>query len=362
MVNMKRGTWLAIALTLLMVSLVSMLLPVLTYELNGREIASFNVLDVAGQSLELTAILSTYTGELSLDIDPWVATLLAVLAGASVVAAFAGVITVSAQRPNRWQYLMAMTGLVGTLIPSVVIYVILILSLRYFPGTFRCGVYPIVTPIAMCICVYMVTHRYRHSRAQLYAQMAAEKHWRNPGGLLPDSVYDENANGNGYRFSARRPESLYPNCGAKQPENLAAPVRTASRKRGWMCLLLIICCIGLLCAVLVWSPEDVGVPKALCGTWMRYNSELQSQSYIRLESNGRVTVQALFGGLYEGTWSASETSTGYVIRMNLTGFFASGISTEDVTLIVQINGEYMKMDWYSTARISLEWGQWYKRS
>ncbi len=90
MVNMKRGTWLAIALTLLMVSLVSMLLPVLTYELNGREIASFNVLDVAGQSLELTAILSTYTGELSLDIDPWVATLLAVLAGASVVAVFDG--------------------------------------------------------------------------------------------------------------------------------------------------------------------------------------------------------------------------------------------------------------------------------
>lgn len=362
MVNMKRGTWLAIALTLLMVSLVSMLLPVLTYELNGREVASFNVLDIAEQSLELTAILSTYTGQLSLDIDPWVATLLAVLAGASVVAAFAGVITVSAQRPNRWQYMMAMTGLVGTLIPSVVIYVILILSIRYFPGTFRCGVYPIVTPIAMGICVYMVTHRYRHSRAQLYAQMAAEKHWSNPGSLLQDSAYDENANGNGYRFSAQRPESFCPNCGAKLPENLAAPVRPVARKRGWMCLLLIICCIALLCAVLAWRPEDASTPTALCGTWTRYNSELQCQSYIRLESNGQVTVQALFGGLYEGTWSASEGKTGYVIRMNLTGYFAGGTSTEDVALIAQINGAYMKMDWYSIDSISLEWGQWYKRS
>lgn len=180
---MKRGTWLGVALACLLISIISMFLPVLTYEYaDGRTVIEFSVLDFLDPD-ELTDVLSQYTGAFAVKVDSSVAVILACLAVLAIVAAFVGVITMSVQRPNKWQFVLAMIGLVGTAIPSILVFAAVLLSVRYFPGTFSCGVYPVITPISMVVCMYMVTHRHRHTQAELEAEKRAAQHWHAPGDI-----------------------------------------------------------------------------------------------------------------------------------------------------------------------------------
>lgn len=169
---MKRSTWLGITLSCLSLSILSMFLPVLTYvQPDGTEQA-FNIVRVMQQD-ELAQILGQYTGSFVLEIDKSVLSLLAVIALLAVAAAFAGVITMSAQRPNNSQFVLAVVGLVGTMIPSILIFAAVILSKSYFPGSFHFGAYPVITPITMGICIYMVGRKHRYTKAELEAQRRA---------------------------------------------------------------------------------------------------------------------------------------------------------------------------------------------
>lgn len=180
---MKRSTWLSVTLLCLMLSIISMFLPVLTYEYaGGKRVVDFSVLDFFEPD-ELSEVLSYYTGSFSLTVDSSVATFLAILAVLAIVAAFVGVITMSAQRPNKWQFILSIVGLVGTLIPSVLVFTAVLLSFDYFPGTFSFGVYPVITPISMGICMYMVTRKHKRTQAELEAEKRAAQHWHAPGDL-----------------------------------------------------------------------------------------------------------------------------------------------------------------------------------
>lgn len=180
---MKRSTWLGVALSCLLFSVISMFLPVLKYEYaNGIKTVEFSVLDFLDPD-ELTKVLSQYTGSFRMNVDSTVAVFLACLAGLAIVAAFVGVITMSVQRPNKWQFVLAMIGLVGTVIPSILVFAAVLLSVRYFPGTFSCGAYPIITPLSMGVCIYMVTYKHRRSQAELEAEKRAAQHWHAPGDI-----------------------------------------------------------------------------------------------------------------------------------------------------------------------------------
>lgn len=167
----KNIQWLLPVLTCIIASVASVFLPVLTYKYPKGWSMSFNIFDFLEPG-KLAKVLSTYTGAFSMDIDPVVVTILAIAAVLAIVAAFVGVITMSMQRPNTWQFVLALIGIIGTAIPSVLVFLAVILSKNYFPGTFSFGVYPIITPIAMVLCLITVTQKHRKTQAE---RLAAEK-------------------------------------------------------------------------------------------------------------------------------------------------------------------------------------------
>lgn len=178
----KSIQWLLPVLTCLVASVVSVFLPILTYEYPNGHSSSFNLFGFLNPD-EFSDILLTYSGDFSLDIDPVVAAILAVAAVLSIIAAFTGVITMSRQRPNTWQFVLALMGIIGTAIPSLLIFLAVILSNNYFPGTFRFGVYPIITPIAMVLCMITVTRKHRKTQAELRAAEQAKGLIRRGGDL-----------------------------------------------------------------------------------------------------------------------------------------------------------------------------------
>ncbi len=183
--------WLMPVLACIVASVLSLFLPVLVYETDcpcchrcpGTYSASFNIISFAAQSLELQDILADYSGPLHMNIDRVWLTLLAILAVLAIVAALVGVCTMSLQRPNKWQFIMALGGIIGTAIPAFIVLLAVVLSQEYFPGTFRCGVYPIVTPVAMVMCMLTVTKKHKRTQEEILAAERAKDLIR-PGGDL----------------------------------------------------------------------------------------------------------------------------------------------------------------------------------
>lgn len=179
---MKRNLWLYIVLLCIGASVLSLFLPVVIYVYPDGARVSFNVLSFLDPT-ELSEVLSTYTGSFRVDIDDGVATALGIMAVLAIAAALTGVITMSRQRPNRWQFVLALAGIIGTAIPSVLILVMAVMSVNYFPGSFYPGTYPVVTLVTMVICMVTVTRKHQLTREQLRTVEAAKALIR-PGGDL----------------------------------------------------------------------------------------------------------------------------------------------------------------------------------
>lgn len=179
----KNIQWLLPVLTCIVASVASVVLPVLTYIYpNGKKV-SFNLFSFTEPSKDFTDILASYDGPYGMDIDEIWLTILAVLAVLAIVAAFIGVITMSLQRPNTWQFVLALVGIIGTAIPAVIVIIAAPISQQFLPGTFQFGVYPIITPIAMVMCMITVTRKHKRTQAELRAAEKAKGLIR-PGGDL----------------------------------------------------------------------------------------------------------------------------------------------------------------------------------
>lgn len=178
----KNIQWLLPVIICIIASVASVFLPVLSYTYPNGENVSFNIFGFV-EPVELGRILGTYTGPFSMNIDSAVVVILAIAAVLAIVAAFVGVITMSLQRPNTWQFILALAGIIGTAIPSVLVFLAVILSKNYFSGTFSFGVYPIITPIAMVLCMITVTKKHRKTQAELRAAEKAKGLIRRGGDL-----------------------------------------------------------------------------------------------------------------------------------------------------------------------------------
>lgn len=178
----NRKLWLSITLVCLFFSIISLFFPILTYIYPSGKSQSFNIFKFLKPD-ELGNVLSQYTGSFALAIEKQDIPFFAAIAVFSIVAAFAGVITMSAQRPNFWQFVMSMVGLIGTLIPSVLLFIVVISSINYFPGSFQFGAYPIITPFAMGICMYMVTRKHKLTQEEIQAEKIAAQYLHTMGDL-----------------------------------------------------------------------------------------------------------------------------------------------------------------------------------
>ena len=88
-------------------------LPVLTYTYPNGQSTSFHVFGFI-EPIELSEILGTYSGAFVVNIDQVAVTILAVAAVLAIFAAFVSVITMFLQRPNTWQFVLALVGIIGT--------------------------------------------------------------------------------------------------------------------------------------------------------------------------------------------------------------------------------------------------------
>lgn len=179
----KNITWLLPVLIMLVASVASMFLPVLTYAYPTGDLERFNVISFVQPPDSLMWILGDYSGSFVIDVNETVIVIAAIVAVLAIIAAFTGVITMSLQRQNTWQFVLALVGIIGTALPSVLIFLAVLLSKNYFPGTFRLGVYPIITPIAMVLCMITVTRKHKRTQAELQAMEKAKGLIR-PGGDL----------------------------------------------------------------------------------------------------------------------------------------------------------------------------------
>lgn len=178
----NKKTWLTITLMCLFLSVISLVFPILTYVYPSGRSQPFNLFKFLNPE-ELGDVLSQYTGSFALAIEEQDIPVFATIGVLSIVAAFVGVITLSIQRPNLWQFVLAMAGLIGTLIPSVLLFVVVISSIDYFPGSFKFGAYPVVTPISMGICIYMVTRKRKLTQEEIEAEKKAARYLRSLGDL-----------------------------------------------------------------------------------------------------------------------------------------------------------------------------------
>ena len=106
---MKRNIrWLLPLIICIVASVASVFLPVLSYTYKvgtyyGLTV-KFNIIDFIEPSEEFVDIMATYSGPWTVYIDEVWLTILSILAVLAIIAAFVGVITMSRQRPNTWQF------------------------------------------------------------------------------------------------------------------------------------------------------------------------------------------------------------------------------------------------------------------
>lgn len=173
----NKKTWLSITLLCLGFSILSLFFPILTYTYPSGSKQSFNLIGFMNPQA-FGKVLNQYTGPYKLIIDRQYIPVLAAVALLAIAAAFVGVITMSAQRSNRWQFVMAMAGLIGTVIPSVALFIVVLSSVHDFPGSFQFGAYPVITLISMGICIFMVTRKRKLTKEEIIAEQIASKHLR----------------------------------------------------------------------------------------------------------------------------------------------------------------------------------------
>ena len=155
------------ALGWIALSVASMFLSVISYTPPGAEKITYALQDIIGGTYFYKHVLNQYTGPIPVEIGTWALTVLCILAIASILAASVGIVLLSRQRPTKWPYIMTLIGTVGTAIPSLLIFAAVLVSLRYFPGKIGLGFYPIVTPIAMGLCLWIVVAERRRTMRAL---------------------------------------------------------------------------------------------------------------------------------------------------------------------------------------------------
>ncbi len=171
---MEKKKWFYVAISGLLVSILSLFTSIITYTAPGGRSTSYSLQDLLTSNSFRDNVLSQYTGPVLWEMGGATVSLLAFLAVAAVLCAVVGLLTLRAQRPNTWQFVLTVAGLAGTAFPSFLVLLAVALSGDYFYGTISCGIAPIVTPIAMVVCIRAVIRRRNKVLEELRAELEAE--------------------------------------------------------------------------------------------------------------------------------------------------------------------------------------------
>ena len=178
----KGNTWLWIALLWIAISIFSMFIGVVSYTTPAGVKTTYAIQDLINGVSFSKEVLYQYTGSFSIYIGTWALTLLCVLAICAILSALIGILIMSKQRPVRWPFVMTVIGVVGTSIPALLILFATVVSASSFPGRIAPGFYPIVTPVAVLLCLFIVIKE-RKRIAKANADIRENAYIR-PGGDL----------------------------------------------------------------------------------------------------------------------------------------------------------------------------------
>lgn len=158
----------------LAVSILSLFTTIIGYKNGNGEYKAFSVLDLVSSGEFEEFVGSEYTGTVYIAIQGTVLHIFVVVGIAAIFCVVIGLATLSSQKKNVWPFIMTLIGLIGTMVPSILILVFVLALNNNYIGTLSCGVYPIITPIAMIISIIASTQMFRRNRAYVKKLKAAE--------------------------------------------------------------------------------------------------------------------------------------------------------------------------------------------
>lgn len=198
----KKKTWMYIAIGAIILSVVSLFLPVITYQNSNGNVYSFNILKVIFNGSDfIDYVLMDNDGSFAAKVNnPALVSLLsmssndalpkllialvAIIGVGAIVASFLGIRSMSKQYESAWPFRLTIIGLVLTAIPALAILILTLISKGYFANTIRLGAYVFITPLAMIAAIITVTNRHKMSLQEKQIQEEAKQYLRPAGDLI----------------------------------------------------------------------------------------------------------------------------------------------------------------------------------
>ena len=197
----KKKGWMIVSVGAIILGIVSLFLPVITYRNSNGTTYSYNVVKMLNASDFLNNVMSDNSGKVfqksdstivsyfsSLNADDFLPTFLTVtitIVGViAIILSFIGIRSMSKQYESAWPFRLTIIGLIGTAIPAIALLIILAVSKKYLNSGIGMGAYVYITPLAMIAAIITVTNRHRLSVDEQRAQVEARQYLY-PAGDLP---------------------------------------------------------------------------------------------------------------------------------------------------------------------------------
>ena len=148
----------------------------------------YNILGILDRNAFEKTVLREYTGtafqRIDFEAETAIVVALCIIGVTAIVLTLIGISIMSKQYESNKPFFLTVCGIIGTVIPSLVLFVLYSISKNDFPGHLRLGAYIVVTPVAMLIAYINVTNRHRLTQQELRIRKEAEAYIR-PAEDLP---------------------------------------------------------------------------------------------------------------------------------------------------------------------------------
>lgn len=156
----------ALAYSGLVISILSAFTTIIGYTNSANKHRTFSLLDFLTDADGFGPFVFTeYMGREYVQYESWQLFLLIALGSIAIICALIGLMRLSRQTDNLLSFVLTITGLVITMAPALIIIICtVVLKENYQGGVISCGIYPLVSPVAMAICVVAVTKMRRNRK------------------------------------------------------------------------------------------------------------------------------------------------------------------------------------------------------
>lgn len=164
MKKIKENRLVVIAYAGLIIAILSAFTTIVGYTNTAGIHKTFSVINLLADAEGFGSfIFDEYIGKAYVTYHPWQLFVLIALGVIAIVCAFTGLMKLSKQTDNKASFALTILGLLITMAPSVILFIEFTVLKNQYLGTISCGIYPIVSPIAMIICIAAATKMRRRN-------------------------------------------------------------------------------------------------------------------------------------------------------------------------------------------------------